>query len=242
MPARRHPGPEVDTLPHPSEWSYDVHSGACCTACGRRYPVPPVRRAGLCGTSSALPCHSSGFQHSRRRAASAHPSACFVESTLLPIPGPRRRLYVYYRALFRGMELPGGRPPWIRVSRRDGGGPTRQSSRLHCSSARSPRVIVWQFGLFRRASRGPNSAAPAKAEPRSTFPHRWRLWAQLLGCPTYRRLGCSVVGRRCRPFHPRYRDGRRYMPGSVLEQHCRVIRLPGGAPPGATRLAALIGL
>ena len=154
------------------------------------------------------------------RGRSAHPSACFVESTLLPIPGPRRRLYVYYRALFRGMELPGGRPPWIRVSRRDGGGPTRQSSRLHCSSARSPRVIVWQFGLSRRASRGPNSAAPAKAEPRSTFPHRWRLWAQLLGCPTYRRLGCSVVGRRCRPFHPRYRDGRRYMPGSVLEQHC----------------------
>ena len=172
MPARRHPGPEVDTIPHPPEWSYDVLSGACCTACGRRYPVPPVRRAGLCGTSPALPCHSSGFQHSRRRAASAHPPDCIVESTLLSIPGSRRRLYVYHRALFRGMELPGGRPPWIRVSRRDGGGPTRQSSRLHCSSARSPRAIVWQFCLFRRASRGPNSAAPANAEPRNTFPDR----------------------------------------------------------------------
>ena len=143
-----------------------------------------------------------------------------VESVVLPVGSGHSPLSFHHGPLHCGMGLPGrGTPGWF------GDAPCCLYSASHFTSVAALRRLLHGS----RAEGRPDSGTSCPTHRLRPLPLRWGL----CGGPSWRhgrRLGRSMVGSGRAPSHARNSLRGRLVPGSLLQQHCGVLRVPRMPP------------
>ena len=143
-----------------------------------------------------------------------------VESVVLPVGSGHSPLSFHYGPLHSGMGMPGCGP-----SRRLGDAPCC----LYSASHFTPMAAIRRLLHGSRAEGRPDSGTSCPTHRLRPLPLRWGL----CGGPSWRhgrRLGRSMVGSGRASSHARNSLRGRLVPGSLLQQHCGVLRVPRMPP------------
>ena len=195
-----------------------------------------MRPGGRFGASCIhLPNGFSSVPSSGGRPAPERQCTGIVESAVFPVGSGHSPLSFHYGPLHSGMGMPGCGP-----SRRLGDAPCCLYSASHFTSVAALRRLLHGSRAEGRPDSG-TSCPPHRLRP---LPLRWGL----CGGPSWRhgrRLGRSMVGSGRASSHARNSSRGGLVPGSLLQQHCGVLRVPrmppqsfAGAQVPAPRLRA----